>query len=263
MSHEFKFPDCQKVTFSPELSKKRLAKALNYLGPQIIQRLLCFALYLLGVNRSAIGDILNIPTETAKSIIKVVQRDGLSALEDRRRTPFVPAQKSQELEPITLNEDGNTLVINFGFKGREIHLSRDDALQSRTVLLSMVNSRLLSKQMAAKAIKVTPSYMTTLIKRFHKEGAISLVDQRQGQKHDYRVLPAVKGELIQQFAVDVVTSGRTSGEKISAELKERCDLELPPRTIRHHMSQLGLSRIKRTLPQLLATVKKTSTTCSS
>jgi hypothetical protein len=73
----------------------------------------------------------------------------------------------------------------------------------------------------------------------------------------------VKGELVQQFAVDIITSGKTSGEKISNELKERCNILLPARTVRHHLAQMGLGKIKRSLPQLLVALKKTSDNCSS
>jgi DNA-binding transcriptional regulator LsrR (DeoR family) len=49
-------------------------------------------LYLLGLNRSAIGRNLGIPSETAKSIIKAVSKKGLVAFEDRRRSSsaFLP-----------------------------------------------------------------------------------------------------------------------------------------------------------------------------
>jgi len=72
----------------------------------------------------------------------------------------------------------------------------------------------------------------------------------------YRVTAPVKAELVQQFAVDIITSGQTSGSKISSELKERCNIAVPARTVRHHLAQMGLREIKESLPQLLAVVKK-------
>jgi len=68
---------------------------------------------------------------------------------------------------------------------------------------------------------------------------------------------AIKGELIQQFVIDLVYEGKTSGAALSKHLKERCDCELSPRTILHHLSDMGLSTIKRTLPAHLEAVKKT------
>lgn len=261
MSKEFQAPDCQKLQFSTELSQKRLCQAKRTLGPGVVQRLLGFALYLLGLNRSAVGQTINMPTETVKSMIKTINKDGIPGLEDRRRAS--PSQEPQKPKPITLREEGSFLIINLGADKPELKLSRQDPLQLKTVLISMANNGLLAKHEAAQALNVSSSYMSTLVHRFQEQGTISLLDKRQGQRHDYRVPPEVKGELIQQFAVDLISCGRTSSSRISAELKERCGLELSARTVRHHMALMGLKSVKRSLPQLVAAVKKTSTTCSS
>jgi transposase len=234
-------------------------------GAGVIQRILCFTLYLLGLNRSAIGRALDIPPDTAKSIIKAVKRDGLRAFEDRRLkqcSTLLSKQPSTEPPPITLQKDDDHLVVDFGIRDRAIKLCRQDPLQMKTVLLSMFNSGLLSTRQVAEAIEVTPSHTAALARRLQEQGALSLLDQRQGQKEDYVVTPSVKAELIQQFAVDVITSGRTSSAAISEKLKERCSIVIPDRTVRHHLSRMGLGSIKRSLPQLVAAVKKTSNSCS-
>lgn len=256
--------DCQNLSFSPQLSENRTDQAQQTLGSIVVQRILCFALYLLGVNRKAIGQLLGIPSETAKSIIKAVNRGGLEALEDRRRgfSTFLPKARP-EPPPITLREEEDHIVVDLGVSGRYLKLSRQDPLQLKTVLLSMFNNDLLSKREVAEAIKLTPSHTATLARRLNEEGARSLADRRQGQKQEYRVTAPVKAELIQQFAVDIITSGQTSGRKISTELKERCNIAVPARTVRHHLAQMGLREIKQSLPQLLAVVKKTSSNCSS
>jgi transposase len=256
--------NCQNLIFSPRLSENRSERAQQTLGSVVLQRIVCFALYLLGLNRKAIGQSLSIPTETAKSIIKAVNRDGLGALEDRRHrfSTFLPKARP-EPPPITLREEEDHIVVDLGVSGRQLKLSRQDPLQLKTVLLSMFNNGLLSKRQVAEAMKLTPSHTATLARRLDEEGALSLVDRRQGQKQEYRVTTPVKAELVQQFAVDIITSGQTSGSKISAELKERCNISLPARTVRHHLAQMGLREIKQSLPQLLAVVKKISSNCSS
>lgn len=263
MVDKTRFIDCRNLTFSPQLSQSRIGQAQESLGAGLIQRILCFALYLLGLDRSAIGRTLGIPTETAKSIIKAVRRDGLRAFEDRRlkSSTLLPKQASKEPSPITLRKDNDQLVVDFGIAERAIKLYRQDPLQVKTVLLSMLNSGLLSTRQVAEAIEFTPSHTATLARRLQEQGALSLLDQRQGPREDFVVTPNVKAELIQQFAVDAITSGRTSSTAISEELKERCGIAVPDRTIRHHLSRLGLRSIKRSLPQLVAAVKKTSNNC--
>jgi hypothetical protein len=225
--------------------------------------MLCFALYLLGLQRSAIARSLGIPAETAKSIIKVVLRDGPAAFEDRRgpTARFRPPARL-EAPPVRLRGAEEQIVVGFGFPERQLKLSRQDPLQMKTVLLSMLNSGLLPKGQVAQAIGLTLSHTAALGRRLREQGALCLVDQRHGQQQDFVVSPSVKAELIQQFAVEVISSGRTSSRAISEKLKERCSLLIPDRTVRHHLSRMGLRKIKHSLPQLVAAVKKTSANCS-
>jgi len=240
-----------------------MQRAQQSLGGNVVQRILCFSLYLLGVNRKAIGQSLGIPAETAKSIIKAVTKNGLSALEDRRHrfSTFLPPSPPPTA-PITLQAAEGHIVVDFGVAGRQLEIPRKNFLQVRTVLLSMLNSGLLSKRQVADVIGLTPAYTATLAHRLENEGLSTLIDKRQGQKSDYRITPEVKAELIQQFTVDVIARGKTTGEAISAELQERCHITVPARTVRHHLAQMGLRKIKQSLPQLVAGVKKTSKTFS-
>ncbi len=253
--------DCQTLSFSHRLSKDRMVRASESFGAGVIQRLLCFALYLLGVNRSVVGQSLEIPPETVKSIVKSLNRNGLSALEDRRRqySTFLP-QAVPKQPPIRLRHQQHYVIVDFGDGGRRLKLSREDPLQLRIVLLSMLNGGLLSKQQVAEAIDLTPARTAALASQLTSEGTESLLDRRKGQQQDYRVTPAIKAELVQQFAVDVITGSRASGEAIAAQLKERCQITVAARTVRHHLAELGLSKIKRSLPELVAAAKKTPET---
>lgn len=237
-----------------------MEQAQKVVGPAVLQRLLCYALYLLGLNRQAIGQVLGIPPETAKSIIKTINRDGLGALEDRRQHPGVLRPKDQ---PVTLREEGTNITVDLGIGDRVLQLNREDPLQVKTILLTMVNNGLLKKRQVAEVLQITPPYTATLARRLDERGAGSLLDQRQGQKHDFRVPLEVKAELVQQFALDVMTSGQTSGRAISAELEQRCDIFVPARTVRHHLARMGLGKIKKSLPQLVSAVKKNSMNWSS
>jgi biotin operon repressor len=258
MMQELRIIDCQTLSFSHQLSKERMERAVHSFGAGVIQRMLCFALYLLGVNRSAVGRSLGIPPETVKSIVKALHRDGLVALEDRRRrrSTFLPPAAPQP-PPLRLRHQPQHVEVDFGAGRRPLKLSREDPLQLRTVLLSMLNDGLLSKQQVAEAIDLTPARTAALARQLAQQGVASLMDQRQGQKQGYRVTPTVKAELIQQFAVDVITGRRASGEAIAAQLEDRCQITVAARTVRHHLAQMGLSKIRYSLPQLVAAAKKT------
>lgn len=250
--------DCQNLAFSSRLAENRMAQAWRVCGPGVLQRFLCYTLYLLGLNRKTIGEVLGIPPETAKSTIKTITRYGLGALEDRRqRSSVLRPQVPAEARPATLREEGTKIIVDLGFSEKVLQLNREDPLQVKTILLTMLNNGLLKNRQVAEVLRVTPTYTAVLARRLNERGAMFLLDQRQGQKQDFRVPRQLKAEVVQQFALDVITSGQTSGRAISAGLKERCDILVPERTVRHHMARMGLGKIKKSLPQLVSAVKKT------
>jgi hypothetical protein len=148
--------------------------------------------------------------------------------------------------------------VDFGIENRRLKIPDRNVLQVRAILLSLLNSGLLNRRQVADLIALTPAHTATLARRLDNEGIWALIDKRQGQKSDYRITADVKAELVQQFTIDIIAHGKTSGEAISSELQERCRITVPARTVRYHLSRMGLPKIKHSLPQLVAAVKKTS-----
>ena len=56
--------------------------------------------------------------------------------------------------------------------------------------------------------------------------------------------------------LDIVTSGKSSGNLLAKQLNKRCKLTLSERSIRYHIEKLGLSKVKKSLPQLISGLKK-------
>ena len=259
MTRNIRILDCRNLTFSPSLAQDRMQRAIRILGQGVVHRILCFSLYLLGVNRTAIAQTLGIPTDTAKSIIKAVTKKGLSALEDRRQrtSAFLPPPPQRYASPFVQKEQMH-IVVDFGIEGRQLEIPLQNVLQTRAVLLSMLNSGLLTRRQVADVLGLTSAHTKTLAQRLDTEGLCVLIDKRRGQKSDYRVTPEVKAELVQQFAVDIIARGKTSGQAISDGLQERCRITVPARTVRYHLARMGLPKIKRSLPRLVGDVKKIS-----
>lgn len=259
MKRKFLLIDCQNIEFSRSLSQDRMKRAVQTLTEPVVRRFLCYSLYILGVNRKAVGQALGVPPDTAKSIIKTVEKKGLPAFEDRRhRTSVFLPPAPVPLAPVKLSVDKNYVVVDFGAEDRLLRIPRQNELQVRTVLLSLSNSGILSHQQVANVIGLTPAYTSTLARELDIEDVPSLIDKREGQKSDYRITPEVKAELVQQFAIDVIARAKTSGKAISSELRKRCQLTIPPRTVRYHIARMGLSKIKQSLPKLVDAVKKNS-----
>ena len=66
--------NCQQISFSKELQKQRITQAQTILGKKVVQKIICFVLYLLGVDRKSIVDIMDTPPGTIRSIINIFKK---------------------------------------------------------------------------------------------------------------------------------------------------------------------------------------------
>lgn len=244
--------DCHGLMFSSALAAERIAKAEHLFGWPVLRRILSFSLYLLGVNRRAIAEVLGIPFESLKTTIRTLHRDGLPALEDRRQAASrFMARSSVNLE-INVQEDSGFVVIEFG-QNKCMRISCNNTVQVKTLILSFVNDRLISAKTAGDILRLTSAYVRDLAKQLEqKDVSAALLDKRQGQMQQYRMTPETTARLIQQFAAHAVTGKSTSSMVLADELN------VPDRTIRVYASKLGFSTIAKSLPKLVGTLKKTS-----
>ncbi len=250
--------NCQGLSFSPKLSNDRLLKAKKVFGTKVIYRIICFALYLLGVDRASISKYLNIAPGSIRSIIRALFNSGLLAFEDRRysHSSFLPHSDIQTPPSINLKEENENIAIEFG-SYLKLLIPRRNTLQTRVVLLTMLNNGFVSSAEVGEFLGITTEHARILAHTLNIEDIDALVDKRQGQKIDYKFSSEIKSELIQQFVLDVIVEANTSGKKLSEHLQERCGIKLSERSIRVHMNKLGLSNIKQTLPKLIESLKKT------
>ena len=249
--------DCQKAFFSSSLQQQRLEQARSVLGERVVDRLLCFSLFLLGIQRNTIAELLDAPPGTVRSVVRSVLHDGLPALEDRRSfsSTFLPSR--QEPVKITIEKSPEMITVNLGDSGR-IEIPLENVLQQRVVLLSLLTDGLLSTREVSETLGLSMVHTRELSEKLSAGDVASLIDKRSGQTQEYRFTPEVKAQLIEQFVVDLVRDGRVSGRQMAEHLQQRCGIELSERSIRDHLRKLGLSRIKKSLPGLLKEAKKNS-----
>ena len=252
--------DCRDIKFSPAKSEERINRVLSVFSKGSLMRLLAFTLHLLGVRRQVVASMVGIPEESVKTILRLVTRDGFSALRDRRRSEVCPVAKAlPDTAPVTARREGQWYIVEFGPSEKSLKIPVTFRVQARTVLLSLVNAGLLSAQDAATVLEIHASHCRELAKKLENHDvAESLLDKRQGLKQDYRFTPEVKSELIQQFALNVLSGWPTTGPALAQDLQERCEIVVSERSIRLQLNKLGLSQIADSLPKLLAEQKKTS-----
>ena len=250
--------DCRDIEFSPEKSRERLDRASTVFAPTVLDRIVAFSLHLLGARRKEIASLVNWPEESVKTSIRVLQRDGLPALEDRRcadvgRVVSMPVRSLS----VSTRREGTWLVVDFGVPGKELRMPAEHKVQSRTILLSFLAAGLLSVQDTATALGLSESHCRDLGARLAcADVEESLLDKRRGQTQDYRMGPAEKAELIQQFAVQAVLRLPISSQTLVALVNQRAETAVSARTIRWHMKKLGLTTIRKTLPELVEAKKK-------
>ncbi len=250
--------DCRDIEFSVEKSRDRVDRALAVFDPTVLDRIVAFGLHLQGARRKDIASLLSRPEESVKTSIRVLQRDGLPALEDRRcadvgRVVSVPTRAFS----VSTRRQGTWQVVDLGVPGKELRIPAEHKVQSRTVLLSFLAAGLLSVQDTATALGLSESHCRELGARLAcADVEEALIDKRRGQTQDYRVGPAEKAELIQQFAVQAVLRLPVSSETLVALVNQRAETAVSARTIRWHMKRLGLTTIRESLPELVEAKKK-------
>ena len=244
--------DCRNVTFSSELAATRMAKAECVFGKSVLRRILCFSLFLLGSNRRAISQVLGISFESVKTSLRVLHRDGLPAFEDRRMVTSTFLPPPSEAPKINVCKEAGYVVIELGKNGR-IRIPRDNTVQIKVFVLSLVNAGLISTKSASDLLHLSSAYIRDLAKQLEqKDVPTALLDKRRGQLQQYRMTSETTALLIQQFAAHAVTGRSTSSIVLAAKLN------LSDRTIRTYAEKLGFSRIINSLPELVRTLKKTS-----
>ena len=246
-----------KLNFRTDLADNRLEKAIAVFGDKIVLKILAFSLFLLGATRSSIADFLDIPAGSIRSLIRALYGRGLSAIEDQRsRTSCFKAPLPPEITPY-IEESESYLDIKLGVGGKRIRIPQSNINQKRVVLLTLLESDLLTQNQVAENLNLSNNRTGKLVKLLQQKDVSGVMDQRRGQQRDYLFTPEIKAELIQQFIIDIVTQGSTNGEQLSKGLQKRCNIKLAPRSILYHISLLGLSGIKTSLPAYLNKVKKT------
>lgn len=269
--------DFQAIKFNDNLSDQRIAFANKTFGEKVVKRIIAFALFLLGVNRSIISTIVNIPLNTVKSNIKALFSTGISAIEDRRNktSSFLPHSQNKSLNNVDqvdsknsdINESNHSIEVIFGEKKKVIDIPLEknklvvdpsNPLLFKSLVLSFMGSDFLTAKEASELLGFTERYVCQLSKKLQDDDIISLIDKRQGQQNDYVFTTDVKAELIQQYTVNILTGSSTSSTKITSQINEALDSSVSQRGVRKHVLKLGLNKIKKNLLELVNDRKKNS-----
>ncbi len=252
--------DCRKIDFSPQKSSERIANALKVFDHKVLFRILIFALHMFGAKRKIIAELVDMPEESAKTTIRIILRDGFQSFLDRRKSEVSSITKySLTDKRIQVHLDCDFIIIDFNSNIGSLRIPAAHNIQARTILLSLMNSGLLSTNEVASVLKISDAHCRELAKKLADDDVGgSLIDKRIGQLQDFRVGFTQKAEIIRQFTARAVTGHSTASDVLTELVNGQTQSALSPRTVRWHVKKLGLTSIKKTLPELVETLKKTS-----
>ncbi len=117
---------------------------------------------------------------------------------------------------------------------------------------------MLSAEDVAPALGLSASHVRRLHRDLMACDVEALLDKRRGQLQDYRIGPELKGQMIVQFVLELAESGRASSAAVARRMGLHCDEDVSERTIRHHLSRMGLTRVKESLTAGLWDLKRGS-----
>ena len=247
------------LKFSESKSANRREKACSIVGEVATNRVIAYALFLLGANRDDIGKFLSIPKGTLLCFFTRFSKNGLFAFSDGRRKngDAIPEQVESGNVSCGIEMSNGDLCMEFGSTRTVLHIPDTDELRRKVVLLTFLESGLVSCGEVARALGISVRHVGNLLRKFKDKGASSLLDQRQGQRHDYVYTPELKSELILQFVVNASEGKKTSGQAIVSAIQERKQIVLSDRSVRHHVSRLGLNMIAGKITETVSSQKKT------
>lgn len=251
--------NCQGLSFSPELSTKRLDKAKLLFGEKVLKRIIIYCLYLLGVKRADISRLLRIPENTVRTMLRTISINGFFAFIDKRKKTLAIIEKK---EPTPIGENGVAITeltdkYNIAINGIDICVASKNKQQLRALLLTLSENGLISKTKAGKLLGISSSHVGHLIKNISENDLDCLIDKRCGQQRDYVFTPEIKSELIVQFAVNAATGEPTSSSVLARDIEKRTLNKLSERSVRFQINSLGL-KDKASLLWELVGLKKTS-----
>jgi len=243
------------LSWSSALGAKRQKLAEAVLGKTVVARIIGFALFLFGTKRETVARTVGFPLDTFLSFLTRMNKVGLGGLRDRR----AKVKSLPESEPLRVQVErrGGATVVGFAPRLGEIVLSADNPMQIKVVALTLATNGLLSWQQAADLLgSPSPAYVRTLGRKLAQGDVDGILDQRRGQVRDYRVGEREKGQLIVQWAANAATGKSCSSRTLAADLRQGEVVELPDRTIRHHLKRLGLVGMQNSLSALIDRAKR-------
>jgi len=155
------------LTCSQAHADKRLRAASSTVGEAVVQRLLAYALFLMGAKREEIAAQLSMPLGTLLSLLTRIGQHGVAAIEDRRfrHSAFAPPLPPT-VPPPSVAVSSSTVQITMGSPAITVSIPQRNRLQTKVVLLTLLDSGVLERAQVARLL----GYSATHVARLARHG---------------------------------------------------------------------------------------------
>ena len=233
--------------------QNRLDQAIDSLGSDVVNKILGFSLYILGFPYDYISRNVGFSEPGLKTLNQDICQNGVERFLDKRKkapysmtrkdVPEIPPEKAT-IEYSELNEK----YIQFKLRGPiSLTLRNDDTIGKKLLSLLFMDANLLRQQDVAKLLNCRRLSVYENYKKFNSQGAKGLLDNRQGQKGDYKVDDKVKGEIVKDYLLSIFSNEMPTKTTIRNSLKERFSKDYSERSVASHLKKLGLTDNKKEL----------------
>jgi transposase/competence protein ComGC len=253
--------DFQQFSISEVKQQSRLAAAEAALGKRTIERLLAFSSYLLGGSRQDIAQTFHYSIPGLTSMVQRVYQQGPEAFTQVQGPRQKSLKKLITPEAIISTKPKDAIETEIIDNMLKIKVNIPTTLEipfdpeqpiDQLFILKCQNAGLFSIQQAADLLKNTPNQIQHKKRKLEKMGGVEAVlDLRQGQQNAYKFSDEAQSALIYHLVEDLIEHRSISSIRIHDKLSKALKLEVSDRTVRNHLENLGLSRIKANLIEFI------------
>jgi len=247
------FMQCPDLSIYQSLHKgqKRLDQAVDSLGVDVINRILVYSLYIFGYTYDFISNITGLSEPGVKTLVQEININGVERFQDKRRKEYIGLKKSNmdaaDITAVKYHESDN-IHAEFETTGNiSLKIRKDDILGKKLLAMLFMEADLLKQKDAGEIMDCQRLAVRQNLLKFRSSGTKGLLDNRRGQKGDYKFNNVVQAEIIKKFILSVFELETPTKTNIAKHLNETFLQRFSERATALHLKKLGLIDNKREL----------------
>ncbi|NQU52074.1 MAG: hypothetical protein HQ522_06000 [Bacteroidetes bacterium] len=226
--------------------QKRLNLAIDSLGLDVVNKILSFSFYILGFPYDLVSTNFGFSEAGIKTLIQDILEDGVDRfLDKRKKVPYTILKKAPLetiINPTLKYNEQNKGTVEFMLTGPiSFKIMKTDKIGKKLLSLIFLDLNLIKQIEVAKILNCNRLSVNQNYKKFKTYGSEGLLDNRNGQKKDYKFNERVKGEIIKKSILNILDNKVPSKTAVSNHLEETFSGKYSERAVALHLKGIGLT----------------------